>query len=581
MRFAKEQTFRCPDGIELFYRHWPATGVRSGHAVVMFHRGHEHSARLQYLVDELDLPGFDFFGWDARGHGRSPGPRGFSPGIGTSVKDIDVFVRHLRAAHGVSEQDLAVVAQSVGSVLVATWAHDYAPRTRCLVLASPAFRVRLYVPFARVGLGLLHRLRGDFYINSYVKAKLLSHDPERIRSFEEDPLITRAISVNVLLGLYEAGERVVADAGAIRIPTQVLISGADYVVEQRPQHVFFDRIGSALKEKLVFDGFFHDTLGERDRAPALAAVRAFILRCFAQPSALPPLLNADRGGFSRDELETLRRPATPLKRVWFEFIRLGMSTVGRLSDGIRLGLATGFDSGSTLDYVYRRQPAGFTPLGRWIDRGYLESIGWRGIRQRRRHLEAALVETAARLHGTGRLVRVLDIAAGHGRYVLAALRDRLRDGDLIELRDWSELNVDRGSALIASMGLQHRARFRRGDAFDGEELARTDPRPTLGVVSGLYELFPENEPVRRSLGGLAAAIEPGGYLLYTNQPWHPQLELIARTLTSHRDGGPWVMRRRTQEEMDDLVAAAGFRKLEQWIDDWGIFSVSLAERFPA
>jgi hypothetical protein len=38
------------------------------------------------------------------------------------------------------------------------------------------------------------------------------------------------------------------------------------------------------------------------------------------------------------------------------------------------------------------------------------------------------------------------------------------------------------------------------------------------------------------------------------------------------------MRRRTQEEMDDLVAEAGFRKLDQWIDDWGIFSVSLAER---
>ncbi|WP_410961897.1 class I SAM-dependent methyltransferase family protein, partial [Salmonella sp. SAL4457] len=42
-------------------------------------------------------------------------------------------------------------------------------------------------------------------------------------------------------------------------------------------------------------------------------------------------------------------------------------------------------------------------------------------------------------------------------------------------------------------------------------------------------------------------------------PWHPQLELIARALTSHRQGQAWVMRRRTQAEMDKLVAAAGFR----------------------
>ena len=98
------------------------------------------------------------------------------------------------------------------------------------------------------------------------------------------------------------------------------------------------------------------------------------------------------------------------------------------------------------------------------------------------------------------------------------------------------------------------------------------------MVSGLYELFADNDLVRRSLAGLAAAVPAGGYLVYTGQPWHPQLALIARALTSHRQGQAWIMRRRTQAEMDQLVAAAGFRKLEQRIDEWGIFTVSLAER---
>jgi hypothetical protein len=38
------------------------------------------------------------------------------------------------------------------------------------------------------------------------------------------------------------------------------------------------------------------------------------------------------------------------------------------------------------------------------------------------------------------------------------------------------------------------------------------------------------------------------------------------------------MRRRTQQEMDQLVEAAGFVKRAQRIDEWGIFTVSLAER---
>ena len=100
----------------------------------------------------------------------------------------------------------------------------------------------------------------------------------------------------------------------------------------------------------------------------------------------------------------------------------------------------------------------------------------------------------------------------------------------------------------------------------------------MAIVSGLYELFPNNTMVLESLRGIADAMQPGGYLVYTGQPWHPQLEMIGRTLTSHRQGQPWVMRRRTQAELDQLVAAAGFRKIEQRIDEWGMFSVTLAER---
>ena len=88
----------------------------------------------------------------------------------------------------------------------------------------------------------------------------------------------------------------------------------------------------------------------------------------------------------------------------------------------------------------------------------------------------------------------------------------------------------------------------------------------------------DNTQISASLEGLAKAMNPGALLLYTGQPWHPQLEMIARALTSHRSGAAWVMRRRTQAEMDQLVEAAGFRKIEQRIDEWGIFTVSMAER---
>ena len=579
-RTPQEHHFATHDGESLFYRHWPATSGQRRGAIVLFHRGHEHGGRMAHLVDELDLPDFDFFAWDARGHGRSPGARGYSPSFATSVRDVQTFVEHIGSAHGVPEQNLYVIAQSVGAVLVATWAHDYAPKVRGLTLASPAFKVKLYVPFARAGLGLMHKLRGLFFVNSYVKAKFLTHDPVRIASYESDPLISRPIAVNILLDLYATSDRVVADANAITQPVQLLISGADWVVHHAPQHRFFERLGSAVKSKLELPGFYHDTLGEKDRAPAVLAIRDFILARFASLALPVDLREAHLRGDTADESRALARPLSVLspRGAYWAMTRSSLRLGGRLSQGIKLGHDTGFDSGSTLDYVYRNTPAGAGALGRHIDKTYLQSIGWRGIRQRKLHVEELLRVAMEYLVEQHRPVRLMDIAAGHGRYVLdAVLASPVKPASLL-LRDYSDINVRDGRALIAEKGREDVASFVQADAFDRNSLARVQPRPTLAVVSGLYELFPDNALVSRSLHGVGDAVEDGGYLVYTGQPWHPQLEMIARALTSHRQGEAWVMRRRTQAELDQLVEDAGFRKIAQRIDEWGIFTVSLAVR---
>ena len=583
MRNAELHTFSTHDDVALSFRYWPAqpqqpdTPVR---AIVLFHRGHEHGGRVAHLVDELNLPDYAFFSWDARGHGLSPGKRGDSPSVGTSVRDVQTFMDHITSQYGVAYEEIAVIAQSVGAVLAATWVHDYAPNIRALILASPAFKVKLYVPFARTGLKLARALRGNFFVNSYVKAKYLTHDPERIASYDTDPLITRAISVNVLLGLYDAAERVVADAQAITVPVQLLVSGADFVVHRKPQLQFFEKLSSADKEMHVLPGFFHDTLGEKDRSLATTRIRRFINHHFAASATQVPLHTADRHGWSCAEAEALASPLPQrsLAGRYWRAIRAGLAYGAKLSEGLRLGAQAGFDSGSTLDYVYRNTPTGSSPLGRLIDRNYLKAIGWRGIRQRKINIEELLRIAVIRLQNTATPVHIVDIAAGHGRYILEALSQNADQVASVLLRDYSELNVAKGQALIAEKGLEQKARFIQADAFDAHNLAQLSPRPTLAVVSGLYELFADNTLVEQSLAGLANAVESGGYLIYTNQPWHPQLAFIARALTSHRAGQAWIMRRRSQGEMDQLVERAGFRKITQRIDEWGIFTVTLAQR---
>jgi alpha-beta hydrolase superfamily lysophospholipase len=112
------------------------------------------------------------------------------------------------------------------------------------VLASPAFSVKLYVPFAKPGIALWQKLRGTFFVNSYVKARFLTHDPARIASFEADPLITRPIAVQHPARALRGTPRAWWPTRAITVPTQLLISGSGLGGAPRAAARFFVNLGS-------------------------------------------------------------------------------------------------------------------------------------------------------------------------------------------------------------------------------------------------------------------------------------------------------------------------------------------------
>jgi SAM-dependent methyltransferase len=350
-------------------------------------------------------------------------------------------------------------------------------------------------------------------------------------------------------------------------------AGKDWIVSLKAQQEFFNRLSSTHKRLEIFPDAYHAIFHETNRRDVIGLVREFVRDCFAKSTTAPSFVNADKSGYTADEHECLKNNGSTR----FAVARAGLKLVGRLSQGIEIGWRCGFDSGLSLDYVYQNEPHGSSALGRLIDKSYLNSIGWRGIRQRKANLNKILRDLILKVHRENRPVRILDIAAGAGRYVIETIRDMPEIPIGATLCDYEEENVEAMRALANEVNVDGAVIARRGDAFNRESLAGIQPRATIGIVSGLYELFPSNGPVLNSLRGLADAIEPCGYLIYTNQPWHPQLEFIAHVLVN-REGERWIMRRRTTAEMDELVRVAGFEKIDMEIDQWGMFTVSIARR---
>lgn len=565
--------FTTDDGLALHYKTWNVQGASK--ALVLLHRGHEHADRWDTVVPSLAMPDTAIYAWEARGHGQSPGRRGHAAGFMEYVRDLDTFFHHLQKTHGLVPERTVVVAHSVGAVIAATWVHDFAPRIAGLVLATPALEVNLIVPGALTSIRAMQKLKADATIKSYVRGSWLTRDLSAAAAYDADKTISKDISAKILVDLFDSAQRVISDAEVMDRPLLLFSAGADKVVKKHAIDALYTNYGCEQKTHLTLKGAYHAIFHDLCRDEVCGAIKRFAERCIAHFT--PPRLEADLSHPATNaEFADLKKPlpSPSLKGLSFILQRASLGTLGRLSQGIRIGHATGFDSGESLDYVYENKARGNLLVGKFIDSFYINAIGWRGIRQRRSCMNQALRWALKQIRDSGMPLQLMDIAGGAGRYLL----DVLDEPDLkILCRDWSESALATGRATAQQMGLTDRITHVRGDAFDESSLSSVEPKPSIAVVSGLYELFPDNERLQRSLRGLFSAVNPGGWLIYTGQPWHPQVEMIARTLTN-RDGQYWVMRRRPQGEMDALVEQAGFKKEKQWIDDFGIFTVSIARK---
>lgn len=553
--------FKSFDNCEIFYREWNYQPHQK--SIIMIHRGHEHSERLNDIAQSSQFSKYNIFAFDLRGHGYTKTPT--SSVFMDYVRDLDAFSRFLSSQYDVNISDIFVVANSIGGVVASAWAHDFAPRIAGMALLAPAFKINLIVPLANEMITLGTKLKKGLIIKSYVKSKMLTHDPEQQKAYDTDPLISRSIDAELLIDLAKAGKRLVEDAEAVDTPTLILAAEKDHVVFNKEQKIFHDKLDTDLKKYEVLPGFFHGILFDTGKEKVYDKIVEFAEECFNR-TAKQPTLSSDR--FSVKEYEDLQNNVG--NNLNFKLQKFSLGKIGKLSNGMAIGLKYGFDSGASLDYVYQNQPKGKLVLGKMMDKNYLNAIGWKGIRIRKQHLLQLLEHNIQVLKEQGRKIKILDIAGGTGNY-LFDIKEKYPDAEIV-INEFVKSNIEIGEKVIQKKGYQH-IRFTNFDCFDPETYKKLNFEPNITIVSGILELFGDNEMASRAIRGIASVSEKNAHLVYTGQPWHPQLQMIAYVLNNHQNKD-WIMRRRSQKELDRIMAFNSVQKENMLIDDFGIFTVS-------
>lgn len=552
------------NGAELFYRVW--NYMPNQKTIIALHRGHEHSGRMEDLATDYHFDKYNIFSFDLRGHGYTPEP--VSGTFMDYVRDFDCFVKYLNDEYAVSTENIFVIANSISSVIVSAWVHDFAPRIAGMALLAPAFNIKLYIPFAKEFVALGTKIQPSFNVKSYVKSKVLTHDRRQQKAYDRDPLITKSIDARMLVDFLDGGKRIVEDAAAIDTPTIIFSAGKDYVVNNSDQKEFFLKLSTQDKDFIKLPNSYHGILFETGRDFVYEVIADFVQESFSRQMPLP---NLDADKFTEDEYLALSLRAIPeIENLNYSFQKWSLNKIGEFSDGMKIGLQYGFDSGVSLDYVYRNRPKGKHTFGVMMDYFYLNAIGWRGVRMRKINLLKQLESQILQLKQNGEEVKILDIAGGSGNY-LFKIKEKYPDVEIV-VNDFKEENIYVGANKIERKGITG-MRFTNHDCFDPESYSKLDFEPNITIISGIFELFSDNNIVSNAISGVASISAPNSSVIYTGQPWHPQLKTIAYVLNSHK-GTDWVMRRRAQKELDKVFRYNGIEKESMLIDDYGIFTVS-------
>lgn len=265
-------------------------------------------------------------------------------------------------------------------------------------------------------------------------------------------------------------------------------------------------------------------------------------------------------------------PLYSLRRWFFASASATMRSIGRLSEGIRIGYGHGFDSGVFMQYVYENTPRGALYLGKRLDRAFLNQVTCRAFRVVKDLVKTA-VEDVLRARGA-RPTLIADLAAGPGAYLMDLLADGTHRNVRLLLRDLDEGPLEQGRALAERMGLADRVRFERGDALDPDSLRRIDPKPDVVLVVGLHGTIHEDARVYQHLNDIGTILAPSA-LIFTCQAYNPHIEFIARVWKG-RGGQPCLWRLRPLETVTAWAREAGFPRVQTARDPFGIYGVITA-----
>ncbi len=268
-----ESTFEGYENLQLYYQSWQPEGeIKAVLAIV--HGFGEHSGRYMNVVNKLLPQGFAVYGFDHRGHGKSPGQRGHIMHWKEFTEDVHSFLEVVRNEQ--KEKPLFLMGHSLGGLIALNYVITNPQGLQGVIASGPLLSQPGISPILLLLSKIMSKIWPGFSIDTKLDVNTISRDPEVIKAYEQDPLVHSMASARLGTEITAATEWTQARADKIALPLLIVHGAADVLVEPQGSAQFFDKVTFADKERIVYPDGRHESHNDIDKEKVLQDLSSWL-----------------------------------------------------------------------------------------------------------------------------------------------------------------------------------------------------------------------------------------------------------------------------------------------------------------
>lgn len=254
--------FRAADGVELHGLMWPVASPK-GNVTINHGYGH-HAGSFAEVAERLNKAGYGVFAFDQRGHGSSPGRRGYIDSIDNWVNDTHAFLANV--APQTAGAPLVMLGHSLGCLALGLYAIRRKPPVRGFIFSSGLLKIPDNVPkFLQSLATVLSALTPTLPVQK-VEIEACSRDPKAVQALRDDPLryggmVQARSGAEIAKGIAEFR----AGTNAIDLPILVMHGTKDRLTDLQGSRDLHAAVMSKDKTLCIFDRAYHELYNDTDK----------------------------------------------------------------------------------------------------------------------------------------------------------------------------------------------------------------------------------------------------------------------------------------------------------------------------